>query len=123
MATGGGGAVSAAALPVTGAAVGTAVDAAMAVDDDDDAALLTTMDDAGAGFEDEVRADADEPDLITVDGADADAGDVQPRLFLRASDCVPGEPEPVLDAEPAPSMPAAGPPPLCAAAAAGTAKS
>ena len=118
MATGGG-AVSAAALPVTGAAVGTAVDAAMAVDDDDDAALLTTMDDAGAGFEDEVRADADEPDLITVDEADADAGDVQPRLFLRA---FLANPEPVLDAEPAPSMPAAGPPPLSAAAAAGTAK-
>ena len=109
-------------LPVTGAAVGTAVDDAMVVDDDDDAALLTTMDDDDAGFEDEVRADADEPDRITVDEADADAGDVQPRLFLGASDCVPGEPEPVLDAEPAPSMPAAGPPPLSAAAAAGTAK-
>ena len=91
----------------------------MVVDDDDDAALLTTMDDAGAGFEDEVRADADEPDLITVDEADADAGDVQPRLFLRA---FLANPEPVLDAAPAPSMPAAGPPPLSAAAAAGTAK-
>jgi hypothetical protein len=108
----GGGVPSDVPLPGTGAAVDSAVEDGVG----------DGVEDEMGGF-DEVRPEVDDPEQVTDEKqADASEGAEQSRQFLRESSNVPGEPEPVVDAGPAPVVPVAGPPALSAAAATCTAK-